>query len=126
MILIKRTIFAVTISLVIWMHHWATRYVHLSDSRAFQQHLVSSEFDPIAEPSFNMWSGDKADYYKQMANGQRIAARDARFAIKGLRPQLRQARFMLIDVSGWTIVALTLAIIGTLLANFRFRKALSR
>lgn len=126
MILAWRVVFVAVISLLIWMHHWAGRYVSLSDARAYQQYRVLAEFDPVAEPSPGIWSGNKSEYFKQVAQHQRVAAADARFAIKELGPQLRQARYMLIDVSGWAIATLALITAGTLLVSFRSRRALRR
>lgn len=121
MILFRNALLVAAAILLIWMNYWAAQYVSLSEASTFQQHLVSAEFDVIADPPGSAWSGDKSDYYKQMAKQQRTAAANARQTLKDLRPSIKHAKSMLTTVSWWATFVLLIFLAASLLGNIRIR-----
>ncbi|MGA1798533.1 hypothetical protein VH567_07105 [Sphingomonas sp. 4RDLI-65] len=121
MIRMQRLLLAASLAVSVWMAYWAGEYVSLANSRSYEQHLISAQFEPIDFPPDAAGLIDEASYSSQIRESQTLAASNSKNELKRLGPAIHHAKIMLIDVPRWVILAIALAGLVTLVGSYRFK-----
>lgn len=121
MIRMQRFLLAAFLAISLWMAYWAGEYVSLANSRSYQQHLISVQFESIVFPPNAARLIDEASYSSQIRESQTFAASNSKNELKRLVPAIHHAKIMLIDVPRWVILAIVLAGLVALVGSYSFK-----